>query len=111
MMHLDRSSAIPGVDIILACNLAAMQAAQAWMLGGLFIWSRMSLTAPWLSSAPREAGATNAPPTSFASFRSPGGHASAQVIFKAVPNVRAPLPFDPVRAAFTAWRAAFGLPR
>jgi hypothetical protein len=99
------------MHIILGCNLAAMQAAQAWMLGGLFLWSRMSLTAPWLISAPREARATDAPPTSFASFRSSGGHASAQIIVKAFPNATAPLPFDPVRAAFTAWCAAFGLPR
>lgn len=75
-------------EMMRACAFATARAASTSMFQGMSFWSRM-LNSPAASSGPADAQAQEpSPPTSvepsadtaFASYRSSGGHAVAQVI-------------------------------
>ena len=75
-------------EMMRACAFATARAASTSMLQGMSFWSRM-LNSPAASSEPAPAQAQETPPpapaepqadTAFASYRSAGGHAVAQVI-------------------------------
>ena len=75
-------------EMMRACAFATARAASTSMLQGMSFWSRM-LNSPAASSEPAPAQAEETTPqapaepqadTAFASYRSSGGHAVAQVI-------------------------------
>ena len=73
-------------EMMRACAFATARAASTSMFQGMSFWSRMMLHSPAAISGP--AAQIQEPPTSaeppadspFASYRSSGGHAMAQVI-------------------------------
>ena len=75
-------------EMMRACAFATARAASTSMLQGMSFWSRMMLHSPAAISGPAmhksrsTAQASAEPPadTAFASYRSSGGHAVAQVI-------------------------------
>lgn len=73
-------------EMMRACAFATARAASTSMFQGMSFWSRM-LNSPAASSGPADAQAQEPPAsvepsadTAFASYRSSGGHAVAQVI-------------------------------
>jgi hypothetical protein len=75
--HLQLSEAT--AQTLRMCALAAARTWTAPVLGGLSLWSQVLRVPPLRAAAPPVAGQ---PPSagSFASYRSGGGHATAQVI-------------------------------
>jgi hypothetical protein len=85
----------------------------AWSRGSLPVWSGWNGVAQVPPSGPAPAAngtAHPAPDAGFASYRSAGGHAAAQVIVPAIElaSITATTALSPMQTMLGAWRAALG---